>query len=219
MQMPSIPSKEQYDSIVQGVLDQPGYRHLKLPWIDFLENARKVVEEWVIELIRGLFDQPPVSTPFTGGVSTAVVILCVVALIACVFLAGGLFAGIFKRSPKTVGILGETITPETTPETLLEKARGAEQAGDLRQAVRYGYIAVLLKMHRARLVYLDESWTNLELYRFLEKSRFQSLSALGAVMEGFNVSWYGHKYLPGEEYTQWQNALDQVWQEVATREV
>ena len=211
-------TQENYDRIVKTILDQPGYRHLKIPWADFAENARKTIENWVVEVLRKLFDQPLASTPFSGGLSVAVIILSAVALIALLLLAASLFTGMFERSSKLSGILGEAITAETTPETLMEKARVAERSGDTRQAVRYGFIAVLLKMHRARLVFLDEAWTNQELYLHLEKNRFGSLEALESVMAGFNAAWYGHKPVNALALAQWQNDLEQVWQEVASHE-
>jgi len=219
MQTVTISAREVYDSIVRSVLDQPGYRHLKLPWTDFLETMRKSMEEWLLELLKRIFDQPMTSTPFTGGVSTAMVILGIVVLVALGITVAGLFSGMFRRTQAVHGILGETITEETTPDSLMEKGRIAEQSGDRRQAVRYGFIAVLLKMHRARMVFLDDAWTNQELYRHLEGSRFASLSSLKAVMEGFNAAWYGHKDLNGEVFAAWHGDLELVWQEVASREV
>lgn len=219
MQTPAILSKEAYDRIVSAVLNQPGYWHLRNTWSDFIENIRKIIEDWVIETLKRLFEQPQVSTPFSSGVSVAVIILGAVALIGVLLLVAGVFAGVFSRAPKVHGILGEAITPQTTPETLMEKSRTAERSGDIRQAIRFGFIAVLLKMHRARLVFLDETWTNQELYQHLERSRFVSLVALKDVMEGFNASWYGHKPPSGAGYMQWQASLEQVWQEVTSREV
>lgn len=214
-----LPSQEAYDSIVKEILDKPGYRHLRLPWTDFVEDAWKFIESWVIKTLERLFDQPAVSTPFSGSVSVAVIILSAVALIALLLWAVTFFTGMFGRSPQLRGILGEAITAETTPETLKEKARMAEQAGDMRQAVRFGFIAVLLKMHRARLVFLDETWTNQELYLHLEKTSFVSLEALKALMDAFNASWYGHKPITAPAYGQWQQALEQVWREVDSREI
>jgi len=53
----------------------------------------------------------------------------------------------------------------------------------------------------------------------LEKNRFSSLGALREVMEGFNVSWYGHRPLDSAAYVRWQQALGQLWQEVNTHEI
>lgn len=219
MERPLTPSQETYDSIVRSILDEPGYRHLRLPWTDFIENARKGIEAWVIEVLEKLFAQPAQSTPFSGGLSTVAVVLSIVALIALVLASATLIKRMFGRAPQLHGILGETITAETTAVTLMEKARAAENVGDIRQAVRFAYIAVLLKMHRARLVFLDEAWTNEELYRYLEKNRFTSLEALREVMEGFNVSWYGHRPLEPAAYDRWQQALEQLWQEVDAHEI
>lgn len=219
MQTMAIPTREVYDSVVQAILDQPGYRHLRLPWTDLLERVLKYIEKGVIELLRVIFNQSGGSTPFTGGVSTAIVIIGIVALVGLALLIAGLFGGMFRKTQAVHGILGETITEETTPDTLMEKSRSSEHSGDTRQAVRYAFIAVLLKMHRARMVYLEDAWTNQELYRHLEKNRFASLPSLNRVMEGFNASWYGHKDMDGAAYAKWHSALELVWQEVASREV
>ncbi len=219
MQTLAIPSREVYDSVVQAILDKPGYRHLRLPWTDLLESVLQTIEKGIIELLHRIFNQPGTSTPFTGGVSAVIVIIGVVALVALALLIAGLFRGMFRKSQRVHGILGETITEETTPDTLMEKSRNSERSGDTRQAVRYAFIAVLLKMHRARMVFLEDAWTNQELYRHLERSRFVSLRPLNGVMEGFNAAWYGHKGMDGTAYAQWRSELEQVWQEVASREV
>lgn len=218
MQTVSVPTQAQYDGIVQDILNQPGYRHLRMPWTDFIDTARQVIEAWLAGVFSRLFDQPAVTTPFTGGVSVAVILLSAAGFIALVLLTAGLFSGVFRRSSQVTGILGEPITAETTPDTLLEKSRAAERAGDRRQAVRYGFIAVLLKMHRARMVFLDETWTNQELYGYLEKNRLASLPALRGIMEEFNAAWYGHKLPNDAAYAVWQRELEQVWQEVASHE-
>ncbi len=219
IQTSSAPSQAIYDQIVTDILSQPGYWHLKNAWADFIATATASIEKWLLETLGKLFETPQTSTPFSSGFSTAVVILCAVGLIALVLLVAGLFTGVFRRSSRLHGILGETITAETTPDTLMERARAAEQSGDTRQAVRLGFIAVLLKMHRARMVFLDETWTNQELYAHLERNQFTSLPSIKGVMEGFNAAWYGHKNLGNEAYRQWQLDLEKVWQEVTSREI
>lgn len=219
MDTAAMPSQETYDSAVEKILDQPGYQHLRLPWADFIENFRENIEGWVIWALERLFDQAAVSTPISGGLSVAVIILSAAALIGLVLLAASLMTGVFRPSPQVRGILGEPVTAETTPESLMARSQASESAGDIRQAMRLGFIALLLKMHRSRLVFLDETWTNQELYLYLEKSRFASLHALKELMDGFNASWYGHKPFGPAAYSLWQTALEQVWQEVESREI
>lgn len=219
MQTLAAPSREVYDSVVQAILDKPGYRHLRLPWTDLLEKVLQTVEKGIIELLRTIFNQPGTGTPFTGGMSVVIVIIGIVALVALVLLIAGLFGGMFRKSQVIHGILGETITEETTPDTLMEKSHKSELSGDTRQAVRYAFIAVLLKMHRARMVFLEDAWTNQELYRHLERNRFASLQSLKGMMEGFNAAWYGHKGMDESAYAQWHSDLEQVWQEVTSREI
>ncbi len=219
MQTWDILTREVYDSVVQAILNKPGYRHLRLPWTNLLESVLEYIEKGIMELLGSLFDRPGTSTPFTGGVSVFVLIIGIAALAALIVLIASLLVGMFRKSQGVQEILGETITEETTPDALMEKSHNAERLGDTRQAVRYAFIAVLLKMHRARMVYLEDAWTNQELYRHLERSRFPSLRALKGIMEGFNASWYGHKGMDGSTYAQWHSDLEQVWQEVASREV
>ena len=93
-----------------------------------------------------------------------------------------------KREPRIV--LGERLEPEETASDLLSEAEALARRGDLRAAIRKGYIALLLELGDRKLITLAQYKTNRDYLRSVT-SHPQLHSRMKNLTESFERHWYG----------------------------
>lgn len=98
-----------------------------------------------------------------------------------------------KRAPKKRGaliILGEQLKPEDTATDLLSEAEALARQGDLRAAIRKGYIALLVELGDRNLITLAQHKTNRDYVNAV-----RTIPLLHSTMRGltdvFERHWYG----------------------------
>lgn len=137
-----------------------------------------------------------------GGGSPAVgmiaqIAVLVVALLVVLYVARILLRRFRvsprKRAPKKRGaliILGEQLRPEDTASDLLAEAEALARQGDLRAAIRKGYIALLVELGDRNVITLAQHKTNRD---YLNAVRNVPLlhSAMRALTDSFELHWYG----------------------------
>lgn len=98
-----------------------------------------------------------------------------------------------KRAPKKRGamiILGEQLKPEDTATDLLSEAEALARKGELRAAIRKGYIALLLELGDRNLITLAQHKTNRDYLNAVKN--FPPLhSTMRALTDSFELHWYG----------------------------
>jgi hypothetical protein len=93
-----------------------------------------------------------------------------------------------KREARIV--LGERLQPEQTASDLLAEAEALARTGDLRAAIRKGYIALLVELGDRNVISLAQYKTNRDYLRAV--SGFPQLhSPLKRLTETFEQHWYG----------------------------
>jgi len=93
-----------------------------------------------------------------------------------------------KREPRIV--LGERLEPEETASDLLSEAEALARSGDLRAAIRKGYIALLLELGDRKVISLAQYKTNRDYLRSVSSHR-QLHSSMKNLTESFERHWYG----------------------------
>jgi hypothetical protein len=93
-----------------------------------------------------------------------------------------------KREARIV--LGERLQPEQTSTDLLAEAEALARNGDLRAAIRKGYIALLVELGDRNVISLAQYKTNRDYLRSVS-SRPQLHSPLKRLTETFERHWYG----------------------------
>ena len=93
-----------------------------------------------------------------------------------------------KREARIV--LGERLRPEQTATDLLAEAEALARNGDLRAAIRKGYIALLVELGDRNVISLAQYKTNRDYLRSVS-SRPQIHSPLKRLTETFERHWYG----------------------------
>ncbi|WP_432666376.1 DUF4129 domain-containing protein [Wukongibacter baidiensis] len=200
------PRKEKFDETIEEILQKLEYRHLR-DYADLMERLKEKIVSWIETLLRSIhFDERGIvrSAP---SISNGVIIIGCILIALIVVLIVLSIKRMVKKEKKVIKILGEIIDEKTTKESLKDRAKRLKDLGEYREALRYGFIALLLQMKNANLLYLDETQTNSELTRALRKSNFKGIELFESVTGLFNKVWYGHKEIDEETYESWENML------------
>jgi hypothetical protein len=99
-----------------------------------------------------------------------------------------------KREARVV--LGERLGPEETASDILAEAERLARAGDIRGAIRKGYIALLCELGDRKLLRLAQHKTNRDYLRALSDHR-TIYGEVRLLTDTFENHWYG--YAPGTE--------------------
>ncbi len=171
-----------------------------------VEAKQSALQKWLndfLEWILNLLPKSEVSAPtFTGMPSLAsalLVILCVLA-VGLIGFAIYKFAPFFssrsgsksKKTKKDRVILGESIGSGESVEDLFGEAERLAREGNLRGAIRKGYIAVLCDLSDRKLIGLANYKTNRDYLRDVRPRRelFENMNGL---TNSFERHWYGYQ--------------------------
>jgi hypothetical protein len=95
-----------------------------------------------------------------------------------------------KNKPEARIVLGERLEPYKSAADLLAEAEALARAGDLRGAIRRGYIALLIELADRKIISLAQHKTNRDYLRAVKGIRrlHQNMEAL---TNNFEQHWYG----------------------------
>jgi hypothetical protein len=184
-----------------------------------LTRLLKRIREW----LRGLFPRRESNEPEkqnravngTAQVIVSLLSLAVIAYVAWRFLPRFLRRDMKKRKPKKRGarvVLGEQLGADQSSADLLAEAESLARAGDLRAAIRKGYIALLCELHDRKLVRLEQHKTNRDYLRAVQSN--QTLyDEMKPMTSSFENHWYG--FIPATD-TDWQAFRERYKKAVAS---
>ncbi len=174
----------------------------------WLESVLKAFDEWW----RSLFpESPQIQTPSSESLGSLSIILQVLIVGLALGIVGFVvykFAPFLfgikrkeKKERKSRVILGETISADQDSADILSDADLLAQKGDLRGAIRKGYIALLCELNDRKIIGLAQHKTNRDYLRDVRKDKplHQNMDVL---TNSFERHWYG-----------FSNADEQDWQE------
>jgi hypothetical protein len=192
-------SKDEDKRKLSEILSRPEYQK------PVKEEAAEesVLSTWIkqfLEWLEGLFPKgagggSPVSLGGAASVAQYVLIGAIILLLG--FLAYKLiplFAPRFRRGEKEEResrvILGETIGDEVSASDLFSDAERLAREGDLRGAIRKGYVALLCEMNDRKLIGLARHKTNRDYLRDV-RSRREIYDQMTGITGSFERHWYG----------------------------
>ncbi len=164
----------------------------------FLQRKWREFWEW----IRKIFPQPDIKPgDVSSGVKPISSFLQIILFVVVLGLIGFIiyrFAPLFitkfrnreKREKKTRVILGETIAAEDTSHNIFSEAENLARDGNLRGAIRKGYIALLCELSDRKLIGLAKHKTNRDYLRDV-KNRKEIYSQMTTLTGSFEKNWYG----------------------------
>lgn len=150
--------------------------------------------------LRNLFPNNPNIEPGRAKTASRVAQIFIVALSAAIILYAlwkfvpRLLRGRGKGKKTTKReariVLGEHLEPDQTSADLLAEAEALAREGNLRAAIRKGYIALLCELGDRKILGLEQHKTNRDYLRAVSQqpSLFQEMSAM---TNSFENHWYG----------------------------
>jgi len=201
-----------FEKVIKDIVNSPQYSHLGADREGPLDSFYERLTKWMGELIYNAFGGSGYAEEDGRLISTLAMIFIIAAVIALIIFI--LFKTKRKNTRRPKDILGEKIHGDTTPISLRRRAEEALGAGDYREAVRLQYIALLLLLHEAKFLYLEDSMTNYEIYIKLKNNSFHSLDTMAYIMEIFNSVWYGNKSFTSMDYQVFKEKNQALWNEV-----
>lgn len=169
------------------------------------EKGESLFQRWWREFwewLRKMFPaSPDIEPSSSSGLSTAQFVLQIIIFAAVAALVAFLifkFLPFFRRriaSRKLTDdgvrvILGERIDDDQSAFDLFSEAERLAREGDLRSAIRKGYIAMLCDLADRKIVRLERSKTNRDYLRDVRRMEplFENVRGLTS---SFEVNWYG----------------------------
>ena len=152
-----------------------------------------------IRWLQNLFPQPAQGQPGRGSTLTLIVqfVVVVVALLLIAYVLRLLLIRFKRPGAKKIRkkreariVLGERLEPEETATDLLSEAEALARSGDLRAAIRKGYIALLVELGDRKLISLAQYKTNRDYLRSVS-SHPQLHSRMKNLTDSFERHWYG----------------------------
>lgn len=155
--------------------------------------------------LRNLFPKRNPLAPGTSSTLSGFAQLIVIALaVAVIVYVLWKFAPMFRRQGGGRGgerreariVLGERLEPDQTSADLLAEAERLARAGDLRAAIRKGYVALLCELGDRKIIGLAEHKTNRD-YLSAVRSIEPLYGQMQQLTRSFENHWYG--FIPATE--------------------
>lgn len=198
-------SKDEDKQKLAEILKRQEYQKPEPPKESLLQRWLREFIEW----LSGAFPRPEVAPSSAGGLSSISFFLQLLlyALVAAaigflIYRFVPFFANRFgRRSTKKKRdrvILGEVIAADASAHELFSEADDLARSGNLRLAIRKGYIALLCELSDRKLIGLARHKTNRDYLRDVRK-RPQLFENMSGITNSFERHWYGFQEIePGE---------------------
>jgi len=183
---------------LNAILNRPEYRQ-EAEQGGALQRLIDSIMEWVRDLLRQVLpESSPIRPGSAGSVSFWAQVLVIGLCLAVVaYVLRRLWLGRAqgtkrekKRGPRV--ILGERLEADKTAADLLEEAEGLARAGDLRGAIRKGYVALLCELGDRHVIRLAQHKTNRDYLRAVRDANAPRLyTEMLPLTYSFELHWYG----------------------------
>jgi len=211
--MINLSDKETFNKAMDKVINSYEHRGLRFNPMKWIENVLNKIIEKIIKFILNRDIPGLKNTESAKGLSVALISIAGILIVLLAILV------IYKIKKRVKGnfdihsILGEEIDENTTYNTLKDKMEDYEKQGELRQAVRIMFIAIIFRMHEEGLLTLEECKTNKEIYENLKKSNVDFIDEFRELSNVFNEVWYGYK-INKDKFTRCRELGEKIENEV-----
>ena len=201
------------------ILQRPEYQPPK-------EEAESLFQRWWREFwdwIDSLFPKPQLQPSNSTDFGSLRLVLQVLIFAA----AGGLIAFLlwrflpyfrarFGRRQKPARgdrvILGEIVSSDESASDIFAEAERLAREGDLRGAIRKGYVAVLCELGDRRMVRLARYKTNRDYLRDVRRTP-RVFDGLKGLTDNFERNWYGIRAAAPEDWEAFREGYDRTLRE------
>lgn len=175
----------------------------------FQKMYRQLLEVYrkIIEWLDSFFPKPNLSANSASGFQSFSFVLQILLYALILGIIGFL---IYKFAPFIAGrfrpkysfkkkervVLGERLSAEETAENLFSEAENLAREGNLRAAIRKGYIALLCELGDRKIINLSSGKTNRDYLRDV-RNRAELYQNMSGLTQNFERHWYG--FAPTDE--------------------
>ena len=187
-----------------------------------VEKQESAFQRWLSDFIAWLesWFPKPAATPNVGGMDILASVLQIVLfatlgalLVYLIFrLATRLFPQlqrVKKQKKKPRVILGEQIGEDATASDLFSEAERLAREGDLRGAIRKGYIALLCELSDRKIIGLARHKTNRDYLRDV-RSIVPLHPRMREATETFERNWYGGERSDEQAWTKFRQQYNEA---------
>lgn len=200
-------SKDEDKQKLAEILRRAEYQKPEEKQESWFERMQKKIREWFNEK----FPRPEIPAGTGQGMQTVsfglqmVLYALVLGFIAFViYRFAPFFAQKFRRREREDQgervILGEKLAADEDSQTLFDEAEALARSGNLRGAIRKGYIALLCELSDRRIIGLAQHKTNRDYLRDVRKKR-ELYENMNGLTNSFERHWYGFE---SADETDWQ---------------
>lgn len=186
---------------------------------NFLQKIWREFWEW----LNSIFPRPKVGAPSTEGFQSFSFVLQIIIFALVLGIIGFLlyrFAPFLRerfkrREKKDKGvrvILGETLSADETSFNLFSEAEKLAREGNLRAAIRKGYIALLCELSDRKIIGLAQHKTNRDYLRDV-RNKAELHQNMSGLTGSFERHWYG---LASTEEKDWEEFRQKYKQTVSS---
>lgn len=210
----STGSKDEDKQKLSEILKRADYKRPEPKKKDDSESALEMLLRKVIEWIGSWFPSMAPSSGTSLGVGAAGSVLYYLVIALIVALVGfllykliPLFVPSFKRKIKEEKkdrvILGEKIDENVSSHDLFAAADELARNGDLRGAIRKGYVALLCELSDRNLIGLARHKTNRDYLRDV-RPRTEIFQEMNGLTGSFERHWYGEEKAENEDWSEFR---------------
>lgn len=209
------PAKDADKQKLSEILSRPEYQPAK-------ETSQSLFRQWLerfVNWIASLFPSGPAMPAGDAGFGNITFWLQILLITLIVGLIGFLiykFApAVFptlRRGKSAKGdrvILGERVAADEDSAGLLEEAERLAREGNLRAAIRKGYVALLCELSDRNLIGLAGHKTNRDYIRDLRKNAGLQKDVRG-LTDKFELHWYGERPAGDSDWEEFRNTYRRV---------
>ncbi|HEX8846992.1 MAG TPA: DUF4129 domain-containing protein [Pyrinomonadaceae bacterium] len=213
----SVGSKAEEKKRLQEILNTADFKP-KPPEKTVLQRIWEAIVNWLKELFGG-GGEPGSGQPgwFSFIAMILVFGLAAGAISYAVWKLVLLFQGRKKKTKagkkEARVLLGERLAPDQKASDLLAEAEALARAGEIRAAIRKGYIALLCELGDRKVLTLAEHKTNRDYLRAVREKRLL-LDRMQKLTNSFEDHWYGFRQATIDDWAAFRSGYQQTLQAV-----
>jgi hypothetical protein len=182
------------------VLQQPRYDRLTGRRLDIramAEDALVRLIEWLAERFNFSLDIGPGINTDIAAILFAAVGTAVLAVLAIVLIRR---IRITKQPQMLTDVVEELVRRNLSPRDWVGLSGQYADNGQMREAVRYRYMAVLANLHMTKMADIKPSKTNAQIAAELKQTTPGLVTGFREVADTFHRAWFGHKTVESQDF-------------------
>jgi hypothetical protein len=177
-----------------------------------VNETGEAIANFINGVLERFFDFLSFDMPFSVSDNTVGMVAAIFSIAAIVVAAAAayVFVSTRLRSGGTLSHALDDIFEEMKNRTAAELIELSDNAENRRIAVRYRYMAVILSLNERHIIVIEPSATNALILKQIKDSAPQFADSFSRITEAFHYTWFGHKSLGDEGFSEFNSAVGEV---------